>query len=100
MPEQQPAARDWQSEFQKKSECYDELKAEYARTLCEYHSLKANFYELAKKCGSAESREKQLNEFIQKLLDADDISFLVEGHIRWKDQARRTLDQVYGTGAP
>ncbi|PZM62599.1 hypothetical protein [Paenibacillus dendritiformis] len=93
---QEPVSTDWQTEYQKKSECYDELKAEYARMLCDYHSLKANFYELAKKCGSAESREKQLNEFIQKLLDADDISFLCEGHIRWKDKARQTLNQVYG----
>lgn len=95
--EERTAVRDWQTEYQKKSECYNELKAEYVRLLCEYHNFKDTFRALAAKRGATENRERKLKAAI---------TIAANEYEQWKDKAAaanvmlvilsEALNEVYG----
>ncbi|PZM63484.1 hypothetical protein [Paenibacillus dendritiformis] len=94
---QEPVETDWQIEYQKKSECYNELKAEYVRLLCEYHNFKDTFRALAAKRGATENRERKLKAAI---------TIAANEYEQWQDKAAaanvmlvilsEALKEVYG----
>lgn len=62
---------------------YDSLMKKYAQRTKDYN-------EMRERVKIAEKREQQLKDFVYMVLDAD------EGHIRWKEHAKRTIERVYG----
>ncbi|SYX85911.1 hypothetical protein [Paenibacillus alvei] len=83
-----PETRDWQAEYQKKSELYDELKEQLARINCDYHSLKTKFLNMREECGAEKKRSDSLLDLVQKV--SEEISWKNEG-----DGIDRALKMIY-----